>query len=104
MGPTGRRAAVLLDFLSILISLNISLAVFNLLPIPPFDGSRIFLLFLPQRLYFQAMRYERYIMAAVLLLVLFGFLDGPLSFCVGMPCGAGWIWPPVLLMDGWGND
>ena len=95
-GAHGAAAAVLLDFLSILISLNISLAVFNLLPIPPFDGSRIFLLFLPQRLYFQAMRYERYIMAAVLLLVLFGFLDGPLSFCVnavwrGMDLATGFV-------------
>ena len=74
--------AVALDFLSILISLNISLAVFNLLPIPPFDGSRIFLLFLPRRLYFRAMQYERYMMIAVLLLVVFGFLDRPLSFLV----------------------
>lgn len=80
--------AVLLDFLSVLISLNISLAVFNLLPVPPFDGSRIFLLFLPQRLYFQAMRYERIIMAVVLVLVLLGFLDGPLSFCVNLV----WRW------------
>ena len=74
--------AVALDFLSVLISLNISLAVFNLLPIPPFDGSRIFLLFLPRRLYFRAMQYERYMMIAVLLLVVFGFLDRPLSFLV----------------------
>lgn len=90
---------VLLDFLSILISLNISLGVFNLLPIPPFDGSRIFLLFLPQRLYFQAMRYERYIMAVVLILVLLGFLDGPLSFCVNMV----WRWLNVAtgFVDVW---
>ncbi len=79
---TGGGWAVALDFLSILISLNISLAVFNLLPIPPFDGSRIFLLFLPRRLYFRAMQYERYMMIAVLLLVVFGFLDRPLSFLV----------------------
>ena len=38
-----------LDFLSVLASLNISLGVFNLIPVPPFDGSRIFLLFLPPR-------------------------------------------------------
>ena len=67
-------------FLSIFISLNISLAVFNLLPIPPFDGSRIFLAFLPTRLYFKAMQYERYIMMAVLLLVLIGALDTPLYY------------------------
>lgn len=69
-------------FLAYMISMNISLAVFNLLPVPPFDGSRIALLFLPQRLYFQAMRYERYIMIAVLILVLLGVLDRPLSVCV----------------------
>lgn len=67
-------------FLSIFISLNISLAVFNLLPIPPFDGSRIFLAFLPTRLYYKAMQYERYIMMAVLLLVLIGALDTPLYY------------------------
>jgi len=42
--------------------LNLSLAVFNLLPIPPLDGSRIFLSFLPDRYYFGLMRYERTIM------------------------------------------
>lgn len=70
------------DFLRLLISMNISLGVFNLIPVPPFDGSRIALLFLPQRLYFQAMRYERYMMGAVLALVVFGVLDAPLSLCV----------------------
>ena len=40
------------------------------------------MLFLPQRTYFRAMRYERVIMAVVLLLVLTGLLDRPLSFCV----------------------
>ena len=68
-----------LDFLSVLASLNISLGVFNLLPVPPFDGSRIALLFLPRKYYFKAMQYERYIMIAVLLLALFGILDTPLS-------------------------
>ena len=54
----------------------------NLLPVPPFDGSRIALLFLPQRLYFRAMKYERYIMLAVLALVFLGLLDAPLSWLV----------------------
>ena len=69
-------------FLQYMVVMNVGLAVFNLIPVPPFDGSRIFLLFLPPRLYFRAMRYERYIMGAVLLLVFFGLLDRPLSFCV----------------------
>ena len=59
-----------------------SLGVFNLIPVPPFDGSRIVLLFLPQRLYFKAMQYERQIMLIVLLLVFFGLLNRPLSIVV----------------------
>lgn len=51
--------------------LNINLAVFNLIPIPPFDGSRIAYVFLPQNFYFKIMRYERYIMIGILLLLLF---------------------------------
>src|SRR5699024_3639011 len=70
-----RLMAVLSLLLYDMIVMNLSLAVFNLLPIPPFDGSRIALLFLPRRLYFQAMRYERQIMLAVLLLLFLGALD-----------------------------
>lgn len=70
-----------------MVDMNLSLAVFNLIPIPPFDGSRIILLFLPQRLYFKAMRYERYIMLAVLLLVFLGWLSGPLSMVVNFLWG-----------------
>ena len=78
----GAAPQLVLDFLYVLISMNISLGVFNLIPVPPFDGSRIVLLFLPQKLYFQAMRYEKYIMGVVLLLVFFGLLNTPLNLCV----------------------
>lgn len=50
--------------------LNFSLAFFNLIPCPPFDGSRIFFYFLPKRWYFKVMRYERYLGLAVMILVL----------------------------------
>lgn len=49
--------------------LNTSLAVFNMIPLPPFDGSRIAHVFLPANLYFKIMRYERIIM--IVLLVMF---------------------------------
>lgn len=61
-------------------SINIYLAVFNLLPIPPFDGSRIFLSFLPTKLYFKVMRYERVIMGVILILLFTGILSLPLGY------------------------
>ena len=57
-------------------SLNLYLAIFNLIPIPPFDGSRVLFAFLPDRYYFGVMRYERYIQIALLLLIYFGFAGG----------------------------
>lgn len=60
--------------------LNIGLAVFNLLPIPPLDGSRIVTVFLPKEKYFGIMKYERYIFAVLFAAVFFGFLDKPLAF------------------------
>ena len=48
--------------------LSIGLGVFNLIPIPPLDGSKVLGALLPDRAYFTLMRYERYGM--ILLLVL----------------------------------
>ena len=61
-------------------TINVSLAVFNLLPIPPLDGSRIVNLIIPAKYYFKIMQYERYIILGVFALVFLGVLDVPLSF------------------------
>ena len=66
--------------LYMVVLVNLNLAVFNLLPAPPFDGSRIVNLILPENLYFRVMRYERYIMLAILLVFYLGVLDTPLAW------------------------
>ncbi len=63
--------------------INISLAVFNLLPIPPFDGSRIMLVFLKEKTYFKIMQYEQFIMIGVLVLMMTNVLDYPLALLNG---------------------
>ena len=60
--------------------LNLGLAVFNLLPVPPLDGSRIFNLVLPERIYFKVMRYENIIFGILFAAIWLGFLDRPLAF------------------------
>jgi len=50
--------------------LNFGLALFNLIPIPPLDGSRIFLSWLPEESYFSVMKYERFIALGFILLLL----------------------------------
>lgn len=60
-------------------SINISLAVFNLLPIPPLDGSRILSAIVPDKYYYKLMQYERYIIYIVFILIFTNVLDLPMS-------------------------
>ncbi|MBQ3202095.1 MAG: site-2 protease family protein [Clostridia bacterium] len=65
--------------IGIVASINVSLMVFNLLPIPPLDGSRLWSTLLPGRWAYTLEQYSHYITIGVLLLVFTGVLDGPLN-------------------------
>ena len=62
--------------------LSVGLGLFNLIPIPPLDGSKVLFSFLSDRIYFKILEYERYVMWALFLLVFMGVLDVPLNFCI----------------------
>lgn len=68
---------------SLIININIQLAVFNLIPIPPLDGSKILGFFLPERFAAFFARYERVVMVLLLVLIWTGYLSEPLFFLRG---------------------
>lgn len=59
--------------------LSIGLGLFNLIPIPPLDGSKVVAVLLPDRAYGTLMRYERYGMLLLLALSLLGVFGGFIS-------------------------
>ena len=64
---TGETGLIIYSIISGMIFLSIALAVFNMLPFPPLDGSKVVFSLLPENIYYKLMRYERYGM--ILLLV-----------------------------------
>lgn len=64
--------------MSVIASVNVSLMVFNLLPIPPLDGSRLWTTLLPGRWAYTLERYSRYITMGLFVLLMTNVLDTPL--------------------------
>lgn len=70
-------------FTEYVIILSAGLAVFNLFPVPPLDGSKVLFSVLPDRAYSFLMRYERYGMILLMVLLLTNILDTPLIWLRG---------------------
>ena len=67
--------SVLAVMLYLGISLNFNLMFFNLIPLPPLDGSKVLGIFLPNRTYYQVLQYERYAIYLIMFLTLTGAFD-----------------------------
>ncbi len=60
--------------------LSTGLGIFNLIPFPPLDGSKVFGAILPEKIYFGYMKYERYGMLILFILLYSNLLDMPLNW------------------------
>lgn len=85
----------IIDFCTLTASLSIGLGVFNLIPFPPLDGSKILGAFLPDRIYYKILRYEFAGTLVMMALLWLGVLDTPL-YAV-----RSWITEKLLYLAQW---
>jgi len=79
----GVAALYIYMFFVSIAQINVFLAVFNFIPVPPFDGSRILFAVLPDKYYWRVMQHERILMFAVLIIIATDILDKPLAIVSG---------------------
>lgn len=78
MNPASSLADAVMTFLWMLASLSVGLGIFNLIPFPPLDGSKVVEGILPDKIYYNILRYEHIGMFILMAVLWLGFLDVPL--------------------------
>ena len=99
--PFLRRSAAgdwVLDMLQLTAYMSLGLAIFNMLPIPPLDGSKVLFSVMDERSYRGLMRYERYGGLALMALSWSGVLSRPLSAAIQ------WAFRQLLPIAWWAYD
>ena len=79
--PQSMAFQMMFTFFTYIAVFNLSLALFNLIPVPPLDGSRLVTLVLPDKYYYKLLQYERYFVWGILAVA---FLASRLSFVPSM--------------------
>lgn len=74
-----RVISIVLRMVLAVATMNLSLMLFNLIPIPPLDGSKVLFAFLPTKAYDFILRYERYGFLILFALLMSGIIDKPLG-------------------------
>ncbi len=69
---------------SIMVTSNLTLGIFTLLPIPPLDGWKIASVLMPPQTYWKISAYEQQISLVTMVLVFTGVLSMPISFLAGL--------------------
>lgn len=75
--------SALQSFIAVMITMNVSLAIFNLIPIAPLDGSKILYMLLPPKVYYKIAPYEKYFYIALVVLLATDIITPMISFISG---------------------
>jgi Zn-dependent protease len=82
--PLGRSlaGAYILTMLQLTVMISLGLAIFNIIPVPPLDGSKVLFSCISDQAYYKLMRYEKYGSLIMIILVATGILGRPLSSAI----------------------
>lgn len=94
---SGSVGSVVLQMIQRTAYLSCALAVFNIIPLPPLDGSKVLFALLPDDKYYKLMYYERYGMIILMVIVFTGTLTSFLT------TGASWVYNGLFVFAQWGS-